>query len=264
MSSTLLHRPMVIVLGALLTACGGNTEAAVDDAPAASGNVPPIHLDQTAETWLNGANVERSSYQQALAGCEAAGMPTRALSPEDVARLGTTRYEVWISSDEEVFRTRQWRLAADGAAPSCQFRLEVTGMQEVQNASSIVQVDLATGERSESSSDAQALTRYAAEPGESEAAPGWRGAGKRTVAGQPCNDWSEDGGKVRQCVWSAGGDWGFTPGAMNDHRPSRDLIVLEREPIDGNGVRLTTQRMTVGKPFDRRALEAPRADSIGQ
>lgn len=262
MSDCRIHSRWVLVLGVLLTGCGANTDASSSGEPAPARNMPMIHLEQSAETWLDGANVARASYRQALSACQAAGLPTQALSPDDEALLGTTRYEAWLSAEEEVFRTREWSLAAEGASPSCMFRLDVSGMQETQRAAEIVNVDLATGERSQSPAAPDALVRYAAEDEEGDPLHGYTGPGKRTVAGQPCNVWTEAAGKLEQCVWSAGGPWGFTPGALNDYRPSRDALVLEQKPLDGNGIRLTTQRMTVGKPFERGALEAPRAPAI--
>jgi hypothetical protein len=62
-------------------------------------------------------------------------------------------------------------------------------------------------------------------------------------------------------VWSGGARWGFTPAGLQDYRPSRDVIVLEQEPMDGQGVRVTTQVMTVGTRFDGRQLEVPQATS---
>lgn len=262
MSARYAYRPLVVLLGSLLAGCGASPDAAAGGDSAPARNMPPIHLEQTAETWVDGANVARASYRQALSGCQAAGLPAQALSAADEALLGITRYEVWLSADEEVFRTREWRLVADGPSPSCRFRLEVTGLQETQRAAEQVQVDLGSGERSQSPSDPDALVRYAAQADEG-AAAGYRGPGKRSVAGQPCNVWTDASGNVEQCVWSAGGPWGFTPGALNDYRPSRYAVVLEQRPLDGNGIRLATQRMTVGKPFDRGALEVPRAPTIG-
>ena len=43
---------------------------------------------QVVETLVDGRNAARTSYQQALSDCQAAGLPTRALDDADVARLG--------------------------------------------------------------------------------------------------------------------------------------------------------------------------------
>lgn len=258
MTFAVFNRLHLSIATLLISGCGS---AADNGEPAAARNMPGIHLDQIAETLVDGRNAARTSYQQALSDCQAAGLPTRALDDADVARLGTVRYEAWLSSKEEVFRTREWRLLNDGPATSCQFRLEATGLQETQSASGVEQVDLATGERSQSPADSDGLTRFAAEADEGSASPGFQRAGKRRVAGQPCNVWKDENGRFSQCVWSAGASWGFTPGALNDYRPSRYAIVLEQEPLDGNGTRLTTQRMTVGQPFERGDLEVPREPS---
>ncbi|MGF6418598.1 hypothetical protein ABH900_002081 [Stenotrophomonas sp. AN71] len=261
MTFVVFNRLHLSIAALLLSGCGNAND---NGGPTAASNMPSIHLDQRAETLVDGRNAARTSYQQALSDCQAAGLPTRALSDADVARLGTIRYEAWLSSDEEVFRTREWRLLNDGPSTSCQFRLETTGLQEAQSASGLEQVDLATGEHSRSPADSDGLARFAADADEASASPGFRRAGNRKVAGQPCNEWNDENGRFRQCVWSAGAPWGFTPGALNDYRPSRYAIVLEQEPLDGNGIRLTTQRMTVGQPFERSELAVPREPSSQQ
>jgi len=175
MTFAVFNRLHLSIATLLISGCGS---AADNGEPAAARNMPGIHLDQIAETLVDGRNAARTSYQQALSDCQAAGLPTRALDDADVARLGTVRYEAWLSSKEEVFRTREWRLLNDGPATSCQFRLEATGLQETQSASGVEQVDLATGERSQSPADSDGLTRFAAEADEGSASPGFQRAGK--------------------------------------------------------------------------------------
>lgn len=260
------RRPLAGVFFLLLAGCGshaGEAGGAEADIADAREGMPPIHVEQTVELLHDGVNEHRKNYLDALRDCQAAGLPTRALPDAEAALLGTTRYELWFDRNEEVIRIREWRLAADGPAPSCQFRAEMTGTQETQTARGYVEVDLATGARTETPADADALLRVAAEPEEGTATPGFRGPSRRNVAGQPCNEWTEDEGRFSQCVWSGGARWGFTPGGLQDYRPSRDVIVLEQQPLDGQGIRVTTQTMSVGKPFDRAQLEAPRAAGVG-
>ena len=258
-----MKRPFAGAIVLLLAGCVGDADQPAGSTPTADvrSEMPPIHVEQTAELLHEGANEARSNYLQAVRDCQAAGLPTRTLSNTEVALLGTTKYELWFDREREVVRTREWRLTADGPAPSCQFRLELNGSQETQTVAASVQVDLSTGERSQSPADADALMRVAAEPGEGDRTPGFRGPARRSAAGQPCNEWTEDEGRFRQCVWSGGARWGFTPAGLQDYRPSRDVIVLEQEPMDGQGVRVTTQVMTVGTRFDGRQLEVPQATS---
>lgn len=250
----------------LLAGCGAGTQEAgsTEGTGDARSDMPPIHVDQIVEMLHDGNNEQRSNYLATVRDCQAAGLPTRPLTDADIELLGTTRYELWFDRDQEVVRTREWRLAAEGPAPSCQFHLELTGAQEMQSARGSVQIDLATGERSESPADPDGLARVAAEPDEGVATQGFKGPERRSVAGQPCNEWTEDEGRFRQCVWSGGARWGFTPGGLQDYRPSRDVIVLEQSPLDGNGVRVTTRTMTVGRPFDQAALETPRIPATGK
>lgn len=266
MSFVARKRQVAGAIVVLLAGCAGDADevAGADSSADMRSQLPPVHVEQTAEFLHDGANEARNNYLQTVRDCQAAGLPTRALSNADVALLGTTKYELWFDPDQEVVRTREWRLAADGPAPSCQFRLELSGSQEMQSATTSVQVDLVTGERSQAPADANALMRVAAEPGEGDSTPGFRGPTRRSVAGQPCNEWTEDDGRFRQCVWSGGTRWGFTPGGLQDYRPSRDVIVLEQEPLDGQGVRVTTQIMTVGRRFDGRQVKVPQPTGAGQ
>ena len=102
MTFAVFNRLHLSIATLLISGCGS---AADNGEPAAARNMPGIHLDQIAETLVDGRNAARTSYQQALSDCQAAGLPTRALDDADVARLGTVRYEAWLSSKEEVSTT---------------------------------------------------------------------------------------------------------------------------------------------------------------
>jgi len=220
-------------------------------------SMPPIHVRQTVELTRNGVNEARDNYLGAIRDCQAGGLQSRPLPEEEVALLGTTRYELWFDRDTEVVRQTSWEVANDGAGGSCLFRLDTTGSQETTTAKRYQQVDLATGEHSDDAAPDDALARYPAEKSEAIAIAGFSGPTQRTVAGQPCNEWVKPSG-LRQCVWSGGAKWGFTPEPLNEYRPNRGFIVLEQTPGSDPDYTVTTQVISVGKPFDRAALEAPR------
>lgn len=221
-------------------------------------SMPPIHVRQSVELTYQGVNEARANYLAALHDCQAGGLQSRALADQDVALLGTTRYELWFARDIEVVRETSWRVANDGPGGTCLFRLDTTGTQETTTETSYQRVDLATGEKTEEAAAPEALSRMAVEKSAPAALGDFQGPTPRTVAGQPCDDWVKPNG-LRQCVWSAGTTWGFAAEPLNDHRPNRGFIVLEQIPGADADFRITTQAMSVGEPFDPAALVAPRA-----
>lgn len=220
-------------------------------------SLPPIHVRQTVEMTYKGVNEARANYLSALRDCQAGGLKSRALGDQDVALLGTTRYELWFARDIEVVRETSWRIANDGPGGTCLFRLETTGTQETTTATSYQQVDLATGEKTEEAAAPDALSRAPVERSAPAALADFQGPTQRTVAGQPCDEWFKPNG-LRQCVWSAGTKWGFSAEPLNDHRPNRGFIVLEQTPSADSDYRVTTEVISVGEPFDPAALVAPR------
>lgn len=243
------------LLGTLLPACTGTAADSAGIGEAAPvADLPPIHVEQTAELLVEGDNQARAFYRQTVDACEAGGLPTRRLSPAEVEKIGTTRYEMWFTGDAEVFRTRSWEVASDGPAGSCLFRLEETGSYESEGRTTRIAIDLATGAREQSAQAPDALLRYPVAAEDDAVAPGFNGPSERSVAGQPCREWVSTLTGDRQCLWAAGRQWGFGSTALNDHRPGPDHIVLEQQPGNGNGYRVTTQVMTVGQPFE---LPAP-------
>ena len=240
---------------ALLAACGGSGAAGASDV---SHDMPPIHVVQVAELLDEGQNAARQAYRQTLQACQAAGLQTTPLSSQDEAKLGTTRYEMWFAPDLEIVREETWDVAVDQPGVRCGFSLAYEGSQESTDASRTEIVDLATGRADGSQTPEGALERMPADPADLEPPEGVAGPRQRQVAGQPCNEWVSEGQGNRQCVWSGGAAWGFSPGADNaDYRPSRSLIVLEQAPIGGSGLRLATEQMTVGEQFTRPRLPRP-------
>lgn len=220
-------------------------------------NMPSIHFDQTVELILEGGHSARETYQSTLRHCRAAGMQTRELAEHDVALVGITRYEGWFEPNREVIREHSWEVANDGPAGTCLFRLDMTGLQETTTAERYEQLDLATGERSAQPSAPDALLRLPIGKNEEQTTGGFEGPQRKTVAGQPCNEWINRSSGFRQCVWSGGTAWGFTPRGLNDYRPRRDFIVLEQTPLNGQGFKVTTSTITIGQTFDSTTLKAP-------
>lgn len=241
-----------IVLLVMLSGCGQSDSGGPQDV---RNKMPPIHVDQTVEVLVDGNNAERESYKNTIRDCLAAGLQSRTLSQEDIALLGVTRYEAWFAQDMEVIRERSWQVVNDGSNGTCLFRVQMTGLQETTTSKHYEQIDLATGERTVEPSAADALFRMAAEKEEEEPGMGFEGLQRKTVAGQPCNEWVNPSSAFKQCVWTGGKAWGFTPGGLNDHRPNRNFIVLEQVPLNGQGYKVSTTNITIGQAFDESQLK---------
>lgn len=247
------NRCLILATLLSLSACDGNAQEPVRN------DMPPVHFDQTVELVLDGANSARVAYLNTVRDCRAAGMQTRELPEHDVALVGITRYECWFEANKEVIRQRSWKVANDGPAGTCLFRLEMSGLQETTTAEQQEQVDLATGARDVQASTPDALLRSPIGKDEEQASAGFEGPQQKTVAGQPCNEWKNRSSGFRQCVWAGGTKWGFTSAGLNDYRPRRDFIVLEQMPLNGQGFKVITSAITIGKAFDAAALKTPEA-----
>lgn len=242
-----LRCPLLVAAAALLAAC--NSDASGSGEPGAVKNMPPIHLDQTAELLTDGQNGRRAAYLEAVRACEAGGIPTRRLSDTEVALVGVTRYEMWLDGKSETLQTRSWDAGQESPDALCQFKLELEGTFSSSRTTTFVEQDLATGAREEQPVEStDALQRFALVPEDDRAPAGFQGPAARQVAGQPCDEWTTPD-QARLCVWSGGRAWGFGASRGDDHRSSPDNIVLEAEPGNGNGYRVTTQVFTVGQAF---------------
>ncbi len=230
-----------------LTAC--NSDASGNGEPGTVKDMPAIHLDQTAELWVDGRNARRAAYLAAAQACEAGGIPTRRLSEADVALVGVTRYEMWLDGKSEILQTRTWDAGQESPDAVCQFKLDLNGTFSTTTATRSIEQDLATGQRSEQPMDGtDALRRFAINAADEHAPQGFAGPVARQVAGQPCDEWTTPN-QARLCVWSGGRAWGFGAVRGDDYRPSPNGIVLEATPVNGDGYHVTTQVLSVGQAF---------------
>lgn len=240
---------LAMCAGLSLVACNSDSNASSSAEAGAIKDMPPIHLDQTAELLIDGENAKRAAYVQAANACETGGIPTRRLSDAEVKLVGATRYEMWLDSKSETTQTRSWDAAQESPDALCQFRLELSGTFSSSTSSAFVEQDLATGQREEQAAPAgEPLQRFAIAAEDEHPPEGFRGPVTKQIAGQPCDEWTSPDG-ARFCVWSGGRAWGFGSTRGDDYRPSPNSIVLEAEPANGNGYRVITQVLTAGQPF---------------
>lgn len=218
------------------------------------------YLDQTA--MLTGdKNVGLQRYKAALSLCEHSGLTVTPLSPADVAKLRTTRIQVWKASDRMARQEDGWRpTTAPGSmlqGGACHFTgVEKDSTLTITLPGRVYSVDLIqhTGTveypvRDDRHDKAQAVTPADESALEKKAADDGIVKGQaKQVAGQPCVLWSYNkipGQGWQACTWSAGKQWGIP--AVGRTFP------LSMKTLDGE-YSMTTTAMTVGR--------MPEGDSI--
>lgn len=94
---------------------------------------------------------------------------------------------------------------------------------------------------------------------------------KTSIAGQPAICTTGKLTKRRECVWSGGRQWGFYGHALDAYLTGKSVflqdpdqlmvpaaaIMLSRRPIDGNGMRMTTQTFNIGEPVPEQMFTVP-------
>lgn len=223
-----------------------------------SGQMPTIYVDIKEEDLSKGKNPGIASYLETLKLCGNAGAPTRALTPEQVQKIGTWRRQRWYSPDFVAGRDERWSYQFEEGAPpgTCYFKLDRLGEHFYTDGTTLVSTDLATGETTRQPEPADALYRMPATEDPSRS-PDRSGPVKRSIGGQPCLEWTSlpDGYATgtRVCLWSGGREWGFGAVPMLYSycgNPSPYAIVLSEEPLSGTGCGISVQHMTVGEPLD--------------
>lgn len=235
-----------------LFGCGKASGEGSPEAATPGTRMPGIHVDQMVESLQGGVPAERKLYEEMVEACTNAGLTIDPLSPEELDLLGKTRQRAWYAATQQAYREESWHLEEEGGPGSCRFGLRLEGYQELLAGRRVEHVDYATGERTVGDLPPGALDRRPVDHADAVAEDATSAARpvSRTVAGQPCNEWTSSALRNRQCVWSGGEAWGFSAGPRNaDHRLGPDAIVLAEEPLDGNGYRVTTTRFVVGEPI---------------
>jgi len=214
--------------------------------------MPSIYVDSRLERLLHGVNVLQNGYQTMLETCQAAGLPTSALSGEEVSLLGTTRLQRWFEADAFAFREETWtfHIAGQQRDQMCQFSLAYEGRHGYADRQDYLLKDLESGEvESRPFADPDIFDRNSLEgrqvTGESVAA-----------AGQSCMRHEQLPFEV--CIWNAGEAWGFraSPGLIDTSgiRQMNSRLVLVQEPVTGTGMRMVTDTFTIGQHTDHSAM----------
>lgn len=258
---------------ALLAACGADgdpgdrTIADTDTGRAAStGSMPPIYVDQQIEILDDGRNQLRRNYEFALQGCQEAGRLTRALTEEELAKVGTMRLQRWIKSDRAAYRREEFNYTSGSlqSGQLCEFNLTLGGVHVYLDGDQTTRVELDTGETTRSAAPAaHVLARGVSSVEEGDAGTA-TGAATATpepdaILGEPCVRREGADGVGSSCVWSGGAEWGFgvPPGPLLVDNVDHLLhaIVLQQEPGPRGQHRVTTRQFIVGADFDDEAMQ---------
>jgi len=260
--------PAALLLPLLLAACG--RQAAGQAAPGAAPELPPIHVEQTEELRRGGAVVDEKNYRLAWTHCQAIpNVPKKPLDEEDARRLGRTYYQLWYAGQHLAVRSDHWTFKPDSLcrfSPVHQSDLAIVGTEGAQL------IDL-TAHTRHFDPNIRLQPRPAVAPADDDEAlrakvqaqlqqQGYGAAvaqpqGDAAEAGQPCRRFRDATSEA--CVWSGGDSWGFGASAgIGVASWAGYALALRMEPAGrGDGQYLTTQRMTVGQPFDRHVFDLP-------
>ena len=269
----------IVGLVGLSLAMASCTQENGDKATARSSNdtMPTIYVDRLVE--YSSREAQKGGYLQALANCREGGVPTVPLSEEEVAKIGTERRQFWRTPERRAYRVEAWEWYSEGGgarvdpAARCEFSLSVTGQHGYLDAQQSVYIELDSNEKSVDPPTPQELEGLevvqADAPDEEDLVMardfGATGPVMRTVAGQPCQEWTyPDGATV--CTWSGGSESGFSYGPDAPFRAVNgidlDSIVLHAEPPPGQsrgrrkGDRLTTVEFSINAPLNLNDMKA--------
>ncbi|MGQ4660764.1 hypothetical protein [Lysobacter sp. F6437] len=258
----------------LLAACGadgadpGDSTAAGADAgvPASTGSMPPIYIDQQIEILDDGRNQLRRNYEFALQGCQEAGKLTRALTEEELAKVGTMRLQRWIKSDRAAYRREEFNYTSGSlqSGQLCEFNLTRGGVHVYLDADQTTTLELDTGETSRSTAPAAHILDRGVASTEEANPDSTTTPEPDAILGEPCVRREGADGVGSSCVWSGGSEWGFgvPPGPLLVDNVDHLLhaIVLQQEPGPRGQHRVTTKQFIVGADFDDEAMQ-PAAES---
>jgi hypothetical protein len=218
----------------------------------------------------DGVASEEQAYHVSVDGCKEAGLPTHALTPSDVSKIGRLHAEAWIAADRQARHREEWHLSGDSPG-ICNFSLTHQDQTTITDANGqTTSIDNVTHEVSVTQGDKPPWSPgpLPESDGEMDAAhqqAGWSKLGVANSNGTQCAIWQGPTGN-QVCAWSGGRQWGYSSDgadALHDGMSvgasiAGSSIVLWAHPGNkGGSWRLETQAFSVGQPLDPRAFELP-------
>lgn len=258
-----------------------SSPAAGEDDPNIAAQAPVIHLRQTAVLLSDGQPVVEKNYLYMLHNCQQGKLPLKPLPADVVKKLGRTFYDIWFDGRRMAVRTVYWdfKLPPPSSMKLCQFEPDKWVQISIDRPGQTLEIDMRkmTATRQPSDGVVRAPLRAPTAEDEKEKAEAMAQLKKMgygsivesqqsqsSVAGQPClREVSQIAGT--SCTWSGGKQWGFNtdsnfdpaPGSVDEPLGVPDDSVLLELDSGKDGVRLTTQSMTVGGKADEGAFAVP-------
>lgn len=232
-------------------------------------SIPPVYVDSTVQPLVEGRNTARENYLKRLEICQGSGLPTTALSPDELQKLGTTRLQQWLSPQKVAIRAEEWVLGTGPveAREHCQFFLGSRGAHKYYDAEGVIAHYLDRDEVRHEPARADWHLRgtvvHDQDPFYEAHVRSFGPPVERTIAGQPCNEWTTETGTV--CSWTGGHQWGFYAGhggmlTINHFSHLMNRIVLAQEPSFPAMNRVELKELRIGEPLDEAEMQ-PRPPS---
>jgi hypothetical protein len=185
----------------------------------------------------------------------------RALTPDEVAKIGRVHVEAWVGPDKQARHEEEWHLNATGP---CEFSLSHQDQTEIGDANGrSTLIDGVTHKVDVQDTDkpapVMALPATDGEMTEGARQAGWSKQGIAGDSGAQCAVWQDSFG-FQLCVWTGGRQWGYSadgPTALKDGVSRGDSVVFWAHPGQGTSWKLETREFSLGKALDRRAFEIP-------
>lgn len=262
-----LIRVGIVVVLAATSACSHETPDLPADADASKGATAAgsVYADLQVEYFVKGQRLYRSLYDELGAACRELGIGTQL--PEDhVAKLGTSRLQVWTADDRVATRNEVYAYTYADGGSYCDFQPVTLGLHLYMDATETVSVDLTTGV--ESRAPPQPEYRWKREASVSR--PIEPAIAERSVNGIPCLEYADVlGDGATYCIWSGGTAYGFDVHgrSVSNAKGAEDgmvnALVIDQIPTRGGyGQRVTLTALVLGDdaPF---AAMRPHAPTVG-
>lgn len=271
--------PLFLLLPFALAACSSAAQGSDEETSGGAGTpaAPPIHVQQTLVDRKDGQVPLERLYQEALASCRKGNLAVKPLDADTVRKLGRTYLETWYEGDRMAVREERWSYDVDRLCVFKPIRERSLSIADAHG-SQRIDLDRHTGQSYPDVPMRHAIPEQTRDPDDDlkaavaaqlqqqgQADLMVQDAGKGTEAGQPCKRVQSE--MVDLCIWTGGARWGFdaTVGNGPYSTPQFDSIVLSAEPADGgDGQYLSTQKMTVGQPFDPGVFRRPSGIAMDQ
>lgn len=241
--------------------CSQSANADASHASASGSDRPTIHFDQTAVLMTDGKPTEQESYRVGLDACQKSGRPMRALTPDEVGKIGRLHVESWIGPDKSSRHEENWQI---DEPTLCQFGLKHSDHTEIIDAngrSTMIDNTNHTADVQETGAPVPASPMAANDGAMDDGArkAGWRKKADSSANGAPCAVWENAMG-FEACVWSGGEAWGYSSygvDALKGGMSDGESIVLWAHPGKGAAWQLETRTFSVGQALDSNAFVIP-------